>query len=56
MTDKEAIKNLKAMPKVLKAFAKMFGGTTDPKVKATIEYAIQAIRDREMLLQDRSDP
>lgn len=53
MTDKEAIKALKAIPGVMKALVGSFRGTTSPKVKQVCDFAIQAIRDRQVLLDER---
>jgi hypothetical protein len=44
MNDREAIKVLRALPGVLKAFAKVFKGTTDPRVKQACDIAIKAIK------------
>lgn len=46
MTNKEAIKVIRAVPGVLKAFAKVFGGTADPKLKQACALAIKALKEK----------
>lgn len=44
ITDAEAIKVLRAIPRVLKGLASAFKGDIDPRVKAACALAIKAIK------------